>query len=1035
MTTDTHTPNPWNELSYGPITGSGAKKLASSRVAPLVAIARGYWAVTDKEAAVSFANLYRGAAGANSVKTGLTRLVSAQDEDLLAMPWFAARAVAEDGAGSRAMVYQYRPSTPVFDENGKAAKYKFFPGQSMVIDIHPSTPVEWLDESKEVLVTEGLLKGDSALTAQLLQYDTTVEELSKVYGADGAPLSTMDARLALQALMLRVPASLRTVIASSASVTTWQGKDADWRKLRLRDKRVVVAFDGDLSDNVMVWRETSKFFNFIKAEKGVPSLLTLFSPEVALAQIGTPVEGEKLGIDDYFEHIGTWQSLMDLKDPQLPGKPVSDEPDAMHGDWRVHPKNDAIVEEFVEQTNPATGNTTGRWVTRARVGGRLISHVESRRPTEMEIMDGAVNEDEKMRLENASCEIEISLLDRNKDVDDEPETFRVYGPSTLMSIPPQDWTRHAVQLPNQVLAHPDWPPRKGLDWLGAVKANKRDQIEEATAWNTMGWVPVPGGTPAFIVGRQVLAANEEEKAQTRRGVDEHLLPGSDKFGVMDEWDPNDLDGYKAQIRKDIKAVLDAFIENGFWTNRTIAVAVLCASLRGTIPKRPGTTIYFVGPKGKGKSFSASFVMRPWQSKPGTWTRNNLPGNAGDTFAAHENSISMTPIWVIDDLAPQPDRRKAEAQENALSDVIRANHNNAPKRRLDGRTMAQRDVANPIAMLAVTAENPPVIPSILDRILVLNLEPGSFNDTDDGWREKAIEKLCNEDGAPARLAAAMIRFWQQDDTGLGNSWSARIDTLNRIHEDEKSVAFEMLEREFGVRPGEASRSVDQVTSLGLTLTVMYQLALWAGVDPEDPMLDRLGSPDGYSHDLYSLAAVNVGRARSTAPGAALMKALGGLMRTGRAHLRNATTPGAPPFSVRAGAEDVGGTDVGALNEALGWEFDPRQSTWVPRGHAIGYFGSKGGEQIALFETSAAFKEAQRAYPELIPHGQGSTQSWNSVYSEGFAQGAAPARKDTIATRTTLGPVDAGPDSKVSTRLSGVPVLAEKLLEISTGTDED
>ena len=1034
MTTDTHTPNPWDALSYGPITGSGAKKLASSRVAPLVALARGYFAVSDKEGAGNFANLYRGAAGAQSVKTSLSRLVAPQDEDLLAMPWFAARSVADEGTGARAGVYQYRPSTPVYNEDGKAAKYKFFPGQQMVIDLHPSTPIEWLDESKEVLITEGLIKGDSALTAQLLQHDTSVEDLSKVYGKDGSPMSTADARLVLQELMLRIPASLRTVIASSASVTTWSNKDTDWRKIRLRDKRVIVAFDGDLGENPMVWNETKKIFDFIRSEKGSPLLLTLFSPEIASAQLMAGMDpAEKLGIDDYFEHIGTWQTLMDLKDPQLPGKPQSDEPDAIAGDWRVHPKNDAIVEEYVEQINSSTGTTSGRWVTRARVGGRLLSHVESRRPTEMEIHDGAVDEAEKMRLENASCEIEISLIDRNQDIDDEPQKFRVFGPSTLMSIPPQDWTRHAVQLPNQVLAHPDWPPRKGLDWLGAVKANKRDQVEEATAWNTMGWVPVPGGTPAFIVGKQVIAANPADEKLTRRGVDENLLPGASKYGVIDEWDPNDLDGYKAQVRDDLKAVLDAYVENGFWTNPTNAIAILCGAYRGTLPKRPGTTLYFVGPKGKGKTFSASFLMRPWQGKLGTWTRYNLPGMAGDTFAAHESSISMTPLWVIDDLAPQPDRRKAEAQESALGDVIRANHNNASKRRMDGRTMAQRDVANPIAMLAVTAENPPVVPSILDRILVLTFEEGSFNDSDGGWREKAIEKLSNEDGAPARLCAAMIRFWQQDDTGLGSTWSDRIDSLDRIHEEEKEIAFNLLMEEYNILPGEAARAVGQVTSLGLTLSVMYQLAQWAGMDPEDPILDKLGGEDGYARDLYRLAAVNVSRARSTTPGAALLQAIGGLMRSGKAHLRNATSAGAPPISVRSGAEDVGGTEVGSLNEALGWEFDPSKSTWVPRGTAIGYFGTRNGEQIALLDTGAAFKEAQRSYPELIPHGQGSTQSWGSVYSEGYAQGK-PTRKETVASRVTLGPAEPGGSEKVSQRISGVPVLAQKLLDIAAGNED-
>lgn len=1033
MTTDTHTPNPWNDESYGPLTGSGAKKLASSRVAPLVAASRGYFAVHDKETATSFANMYRGTAGVQTLKSGLTRLVSAPEEDLLAMPWFAARTVAQDGIASRAGVYQYRPSTPVHNEDGKPAKYKFFPNQSMVIDLHPATPVEWLDESKEVLVTEGLIKGDSALTALLLAGGASVEELSKVMSNTGAPLTVQESREALQQIMLRVPASLRTVVASSASVTTWNNKDTDWRKIRLNGKRVVVAFDGDIGENAMVWKETKKIFDYIRSEKGSPLLLTLFSPEIAVAQIDAGMDpADKLGIDDYFEHIGTWETLMDLKDAQLPPAPKSDQPDAIHGDWRVNPKNDGLVEEYVEQQNPTTGMTSGQWITRSRVGGRLLSHVESRRPTEMEIQDGAVDEAEKMRLENASCEIEISLLDRNQDVDDEPQKFRVFGPSTLMSTDPRDWTRHAIQLPNQVLAHPDWPPRKGLDWLGAVKANKRDLVEEATAWNTMGWVPVPGGTPAFIVGKQVIASSLAEEKLTRRGIDENVLPGASKFGVIDEWDPQDIDGYKKQIREDLRKVLTAYVENGFWTNETNAIAILCGAFRGTLPKRAGTTLYFVGPKGKGKTWSASFLMRPWQPKIGTWTRHNLPGMAGDTFAAHESSISMTPIWVIDDLAPQPDRRKAEAQEAALGDVIRAVHNNASKRRMDARTMSQRDVANPIAMLAVTAENPPVVPSILDRILVLTFEEGSFNDSENGWREKAIEELCNEDGAPARLAAALIRFWQHDDTGLGTTWADRIDSLNRIQEEEKDIAFTLLTEEYDIAPGEASRAVGQVTSLGLTLQAMYHLAQWAGVPSDDPMMDKLGGEEGYSRELYRLAAVNVNRARATSPGEALLQALAGLMRSGKAHLRNPTSAGAPPISVRSGSEDVGGVDVAGLNEALGWEFDLGKGSWVPRGTAIGYYGVKDGKQIALFDTGVAFKEAQRGYPELIPHGQGSTQSWASVYSKGYTA-VKPNRQGTIAARITLGEPDPGTDSKVSQRHSGVPVFAEKLLEIAAGDD--
>lgn len=1030
MTIENFTPNPWDQHSYGPLSGSGARKLASSRIAPLVALARGYWEVANKEQATSFANLYRGTAGVQKLKTDLVRLVAPEDEDMLAMPWFSVSSVVESGTAAKAGLYQYRPATPVVREDGKSAKYMFFPGQSMVIDLHPATPVEWTESANSVLVTEGLLKGDSALTAVLLNARISVEELSQVFEPSGAAITTADARLRLQALMLRVPAQLRTVVATSGSVTTWEGRAADWRKVGLRDKRVIVAFDGDLAENAMVWRETEKFFRFVRDNKGKPSLLKLFSAEVAAAQISAGMDpADKLGIDDYLARIGTWESLQDLLSADLPPKPNAGEVTAINGDWRVHPDNDGITQEYVEQTNSA-GMTSGSWVTRARVGGRLLSHVESRRPTEGEIFNGVVDSSQPMRLEDSSCEIEIALLDRNQDLDDEPTRYRVLGPATLMSTPPQDWVRHAIQLPNEVLAHPDWPPRKGLDWLSAIKANKRDKVQNAVAWNTMGWVPVPNGQPAFIVGTQVLAASDHDEKQTRIGVTEKTLPRASKFGVIDDWGSLDLEQYKAQVAKDIRDVVRVVVENGFWKNRATAVAVLCAMFRATIPKHPGTTLYFVGPKGAGKSYTASFVMKPWQQTPGTWTGSQLPGSAGDTFGAHESSVSLAPIWIIDDLAPQSDRRKAEQQASDLEAIIRAMFNNTAKRRLDGRTMEQRDVANPIAVLCVTAENPPTVPSIQDRTLVFNVPSQAFNDTAEGgdraaWREEELLHLCDVDGAPARLAAAMIRFWHHDDTGFGATWADRQAHLNSVFAHGKKVAFEVLADEHRIEKGEAARFVGQVSSLGLTLNVLYHLAEWAGVDPDDPMMRALDSEDGYARELYGLAAEGILRARLTTPGSALLKALSGLMSTGKAHLRNPTTPGAPPYTVRAGGEDVGGVDVASLNQALGWEFDAKAATWVPKGTAIGYFGRKGTQEVALFDLAAAFKEAQRSYPELIPHGQTAKQSWGSVYSEKLALPGG-GRADSMAVRTSLG----APGSEVmsATRYSGIPVLAESLYAI-------
>lgn len=1046
MTTDPRT-NPWSPDSYGPITGSGARKLASSRIAPLVALARGYWSVDDAEGAKAFAKMSRSLAGTVTLRNQLVALVSPEDEDLLAMPWFSAQKVADEGTAARSQTFQYRPATPVTNAQGKEAKYMWFANQNMVIDLHPSTPVEWLDSAPQVLVTEGLLKGDSALTAMLLGSNkVTVDDLSKITDENGAPLTTDAARLALQALMVLVPAQLRTVVASSASVTTWQGRDADWRKVNMRGKRVIVAFDGDLADNVMVWKETDKFMREVRSVKGEPVLLSLFSAEVEAAQIAAGMDpSEKLGIDDYFDQIGDWDSLLSLVTADLPPRPKGAEFNAEPGDWRIHPQNDAIAQEFVQSVNADGSKGAGAWVTKARVGGRLVRHVESRRPNESEIIHGVVSTEEKMRLEHSSCEIEISLLDRNQDIDDEPQTFRVYGPATLMSMPPQDWVRHAVQLPNEVLAHPDWPPRKGQDWLSAIKANKRDQVEHAVAWNTMGWVPTPNGHPAFIVGEQVVANSMNDLVQTRRGVDDRVLPGASKFGVIDEWDfafnreegAARLAEYKAQVIQDIRDVVRVFITNGFWKNRATAVAVVCAMYRPTIPKHPGTTLYFVGPKGAGKSYTASFIMRGWQQRPGTWTGSSLPGSAGDTFGAHENSVSLAPIWIIDDLAPQSDRRKAEQQQSDLEAIIRAMFNNSAKRRLDGRTMEQRDVANPIAMLAVTAENPPTVPSIQDRTLVFNVPKGAFNDSEDGWREKELVKLSDNTvvgGAPARLTAAMIRFWMHTDTRFGATWRDKQESLSRTWEEEKDRALAVLMEEHGIESGEAQRFVGQIASLGLTLSIMYELALWAGIEEDDPLLDNLTGDNGFMRDLYGLAAQGILRARGTTPGRALLKALNSLLASGRAHLVNPTTPGAPPYSTTVDeSADVGGVSAAMLNQKLGWEFDARQQTWVPKGTRIGFFGKKDGEEIALFDMPNSFKLAQREYPELIPHGQSPQQSWASVYAEHLTASAGAARKESGAKRLRLSAAGEHKDDKLSVdRLSGVPVLASELF---ASTDED
>lgn len=219
-------------------------------------------------------------------------------------------------------------------------------------------------------------------------------------------------------------------------------------------------------------------------------------------------------------------------------------------------------------------------------------------------------------------------------------------------------------------------------------------------------------------------------------------------------------------------------------------------------------------------------------------------------------------------------------------------------------------------------------------------------------------------------------------------------------------------------------VKQVASLSLSLRVLYELAIWCGIPVEDPILDHFGAGEGtYTDELHELAASSIIKSRKSTPGRSLVEALSRLLASGRAHLCNPTTPGAPPFVARTG--DNGGAEVAALNQRLGWSYDPSRSTWVPGGNNIGYFGTNAaGEQVALFDTVNAFSESKRQYPNLIPHGQTGTVSWESVWSEGLTPTAASRRKESVASRMSLGE-DSGEETE-SVRLSGVPVLVEHLL---------
>lgn len=239
----------------------------------------------------------------------------------------------------------------------------------------------------------------------------------------------------------------------------------------------------------------------------------------------------------------------------------------------------------------------------------------------------------------------------------------------------------------------------------------------------MGWLPVENDLPLFLVGDQVIGG--DIGATTEAGVDREVLRIVDNYGVGTDrldgsWEDEE---YRDQVEKDFRAVIDAYITSGAWTDQGTAVVVLAGGLRPTVPLRPRATLFFWGPKGTGKSYSAQACMYFWARRKSSWQDGTLPGSAKDTQAYTEYAIAHTPIWVIDDLAPSTVRRQAEAEDAKLTDIARASFNNATKGRMKSGMTTQK-VFKPVAQLIMTGENELTTPSVKERLIPMYIGKGN-----------------------------------------------------------------------------------------------------------------------------------------------------------------------------------------------------------------------------------------------------------------------------------------------------------------------
>lgn len=309
----------WGETSYGPsITGSGASKLGQSVVGPLVALARGYLTLTHE----NVRDVMK-AQGIGAQKTEGKQLIrGVGDRDALLMPWYKGDDIVDEkrngGIISPSSV-QYRPHPANVATNpatGKKRKYENLAGQQLVLGVHPATPVSWVTEGVgTIMLAEGALKGDSALTALLRTHGITDDQLAYQAGDENPDTARARLRdLIDQAMPATDPDGRdpRVLIVTIVGVTTWH-QNPEWNSLRLKDTSVWVAVDGDVGTNSNVWKQATDLFDHLN-HRGAKAML------VDLSDVPT-ASGEKVGIDDFFAMGHNWRDMTSHLAGHLPPRP------------------------------------------------------------------------------------------------------------------------------------------------------------------------------------------------------------------------------------------------------------------------------------------------------------------------------------------------------------------------------------------------------------------------------------------------------------------------------------------------------------------------------------------------------------------------------------------------------------------------------------------------------------------------------------------------------------------------------------------
>jgi len=239
-----------------PLLPHHAALLRASAISDTVARARGYRSVTT---------------GAELFEIGFSAR-QARAPALLIPIW---------GVGGEISLYQARPDTPRIDPRGRAVKYETVAGARMVLDVHPVVRDQLTDPAIPLWITEGVRKGDAAVSASLC-------------------------------------------CVALLGVWNWRGTNAfggkaalpEWESIALNDRIVYIAFDSDVMTNPGVREALARLRAFLESRRA----------RVRLVYLPSGPGGAKVGLDDYLAAGHTVDELLALATTELRSSPRAPRP-------------------------------------------------------------------------------------------------------------------------------------------------------------------------------------------------------------------------------------------------------------------------------------------------------------------------------------------------------------------------------------------------------------------------------------------------------------------------------------------------------------------------------------------------------------------------------------------------------------------------------------------------------------------------------------------------------------------------------------